>query len=71
MNMMEFRNPIPVITPIGDGMAIYVTSSGTFDDDCWAVALSDGGQVRHFISSDIKIWHNSTFGINKSQTNIK
>lgn len=64
--MMEFRNPIPVITPLGSGMAIYVTSSGTFEDDCWTVALMNDGQVRHFISSDVKLWKNGTFGINKS-----
>ena len=65
--MMEFRNPIPVVTPLGDGMAIYVTSSGTFEDDCWTVALMNDGQVRHFISNDIKLWKNGTFGIIKQQ----
>ncbi len=65
MNIMEFSNPIPVVTPLGDGMAIYVTSSGTFHDDCWAVALMDGGQVRHFLSKDIKLANNATFGIKK------
>ncbi len=63
--MLEFKNPIPVVTPLGDGVAIFVTSSGTFEDDCWCVALVDGGQVRHFLSRDIKIWGNNTFGINK------
>lgn len=66
--MMEFRNPIPVVTPLGDGMAVYVTSSGTFDDDCWTVALCEDGQVRHFVSSQIKLWNNPTFGIKKKTT---
>jgi hypothetical protein len=65
--MLEFRSPVPVVTPLGEGYAIYVTSGGTMEDDCWAVALCDGGQVRHFISSDIKIWNNSTYGIKKQE----
>jgi hypothetical protein len=64
----EFRNPIPVVTPLGDGYAIYVTSSGTLEDDCWAVALRDGGNVKHFLSRDICIWANGTFGIRKQPT---
>jgi hypothetical protein len=27
--MIEFRNPIPVTTSLGDGMAIYVVNSAT------------------------------------------
>lgn len=65
MFVHEFNNPIPVVTPIGNGMAIYVTVGGTFEDDCWCVALSDGGQVRHFVSAQIKLWHNETYGLNK------
>lgn len=65
MTIHEFKHPIPVITPLGEGMAIYVTSGGVFEDDIWAVALMDGGQVRHFISSDIKVWQNGTYGIKK------
>lgn len=61
----EFSNPIPVVTPIGDGLAIYVSTGGTFEDDCWCVALKEDGQVRHFISAQIKVWHNGTYGIIK------
>lgn len=67
MMIHEFHNPIPVVTPLGDGVAIYVTSGGTFEDDCWCIALSEDGQVRHFKSSQIKIWHNETYGINKKK----
>ena len=61
----EFSHPIPVVTPLGDGYAIYVKSNGVFEDDEWAVALSADWQVRHFTSSQIKIWHNETYGIKK------
>jgi len=65
MFIHEFINPIPVVTPLGDGIAIYVKSNGIFEDDEWAVAMRDGGQVRHFISSHIKIWNNNTYSIIK------
>lgn len=63
--MLEFKQPIPVITPFGDGYAVYVSNSGTWENDVWVVALCDGGQVHHFMASDIKIYANATFGIKK------
>ena len=60
--MLEFKNPIPVKTELGDGMAIYVTNSGTFANDIWAVVLSNG-TVRHFRSDKIRVEKNATFNI--------
>jgi len=60
--MLEFRNPIPVKTDLGDGMAIYVSDSGTFANDVWAVALHDG-RIRHFRSDQLLIEKNITFNI--------
>jgi hypothetical protein len=59
---LEFIHPIPVITPIGDGMAIYVRDGGTFNNDIWAVALEDG-RIRHFRSDQILMERNTTFNI--------
>lgn len=59
---MELKNPIPVITELGDGMAIYVVNSGTYANDVWTVALSDG-RVRHFRTDQITIESNATWGI--------
>ena len=61
--MLEFRNPIPVITPLGEGYAIYATNSGTFENDVWAVCLIKGGDVRHFRTDQIKIHKNGTCDI--------
>ena len=60
--MLEFRKPIPVITDLGDGMAIYVSDSGTFANNVWAVVLNNG-TVRHFRSDQLRIEKNSTFNI--------
>ena len=64
-DMLQFDKPIPLKTPMGDGMAIYVTDSGTFANDVWAVALHDG-RVRHFRSDQITMEINGTWDIIKS-----
>lgn len=62
--MLEFKKPLPVIVE-GDkeGYAIYVTNGGQFENDIWCVVLCDGGIVRHYLSDQIKIYINATFGI--------
>ena len=66
MDMLEFKNPIPVIVE-GDkeGYAIYVTNSGTFENDIWCVTNCDDGIVRHYRSDQIRIHKNETFNITK------
>jgi hypothetical protein len=61
----EFNNPIPILTPLGDALAIYVKSNGHFEDDEWCCAMCEDGQVRHFLSHQVKVWHNATYSIKK------
>ena len=61
--MLEFRKPIPVNTPHGEGYAIYVESGGMFENDCWTVCLCEGGVVRHYNTTQINICKNGTFEI--------
>jgi len=63
----EFRNPIPVITPLGGGFAIYVRDGGTFENDVWAVALENGGAIRHFRTDQLRIYKNATFDIEEAR----
>jgi hypothetical protein len=63
--MLEFKTPIPVVTPLGDGYAIYVTNGGTFENDVFTVTLCETGKILHFSSEQIKIHANATFGIKK------
>jgi len=66
--MPEFQNPIPVIVENNkEGYSIYVTNSGTFENDIWCVAHCEDGIVRHYRSDQIRIHYNSTFDINKKQ----
>ena len=64
--MLEFRNPIPVVVENDrDGYAIYVTNGGSFENDVWCVVLCDGGEVRHYLSNQIRMYANTTLDIKK------
>jgi hypothetical protein len=64
--MLEFRKPVPVNTPLGDGMAMYVTDSGVFANDVWTVALADG-RVRHFRTDQLTLEKNATWNISTNE----
>lgn len=59
----EFRNPIPVETPLGYGMLMYVRDGGTFCNDVYAIVIESDGIIRHFTSDQFKFLRNDTFGI--------
>lgn len=66
MMIHQFNIPIPVITIDNyQGYAIYVESSGMFENDVWCVVLREGGIIRHYKTSQIRVEHNETFEINK------
>jgi len=67
----EFNNPISVVTTLGSGMAIYVQSAGTFENDIWRVALKQTGHIKHFLSRPIAIDSNHTFGITNISLDTK
>ncbi len=62
----EFRRPLPVVVEgTRDGYALYVESSGMWENDVWCVVLCDGGIVRHYTTSQIRVHLNATFGIRR------
>lgn len=59
--------PVPVIVEENkEGYLLYVESSGTFENDCWTICLCDGGLIRHYNTSQVRIHKNATFNIEKS-----
>jgi len=64
--MLEFKQPIPVITELGEGYAIYVTYVGMFENDIWTVVLEKDASILHFRSDQIKMYKNATFDIKRS-----
>jgi hypothetical protein len=57
----EFKTPIPVTTPHGDGDAILFIDYGINVNSVWVVRLS-GGKVLHYYSDDIRIYGNPMDG---------
>lgn len=55
----EFREHIPVTTPLGDGYAIFVDSDEW--DNHWTVVLDDGSFVT-FRQEQITAWRDYTRG---------
>jgi len=62
----EFNNPMPVVTPLGDGYAIYMRDGGSFENDIWTIVLEEGGKILHFRTDQIKIFKNATLDIKNS-----
>ena len=58
-------SPIPVMTPLGDGYILYITPGGVLENDEITVVLSNGGEIRHFTSDQVRVWKNSTYGIHE------
>ncbi len=59
----EFRNPMPVETPLGYGMLLYVRDGGTFSNDVYAIVMDSDGGIRHMLSDQFTFVRNDTFGI--------
>jgi hypothetical protein len=63
----EFKNPTPVITPLGNGYLLYVRDGGTWENDIFAVVLENNGSIMHFRSDQLRVYTNMTFGIKKDE----
>lgn len=57
----EFRTPIAVNTPHGDGDAMLIIDYGINVNSVWVVRLQ-GGAVKHYYSDDIIIYGNPMNG---------
>lgn len=68
---MQFNTPIPIVVKETkeDGYALYVESGGMLENDIWTCVLCDGGIIRHYNTSQLVIYNNATFNIDKKDTN--
>ena len=68
---MQFNTPIPIVVKETkeDGYALYVESGGMLENDIWTCVLRNGGIIRHYNTSQLLIYTNATFDINKKDTN--
>lgn len=59
----EFKNPMPVETPLGYGWLVYVRDGGVFSNDVFAIVSERDGKLRHFRSEQFRFLPNPTFDI--------
>jgi hypothetical protein len=65
MSIAIFDIPVPVVTEIGNAYLLYVKSNGFLEEDEFACVMQKDGSIKHFTSSQIKIWKNATYKIEK------
>lgn len=53
----EFKTPLPVHTPHGEGEAILIIDYGINVNTVWLVRLR-GGHIKHYYSEDIILYGN-------------
>lgn len=59
--MFELRVPIPVVTPQGDGVAVFIETDHI--DQRWTVVMVATGAVITFPQSKIRVMRNYSLGI--------
>ena len=57
----QLPNPIDVATSLGDGTAIMIIDYGIDVNSVWMVRFP-GGEVKHIISDDIRVYGNPMYG---------
>jgi hypothetical protein len=60
------QNPIPVVTPLGDGYVLYIKSNGMLENDEFCVVIENGGDIKYFLADQIKVYNNATYSIKKT-----
>ena len=67
MAIAIFDIPIPVVVnengTLKEGYALYVESGGMLSNDSWTVVHTEGGVVRHYLTSEVFVQYNGTYGI--------
>lgn len=61
-------NPIPVVTPKGDGYVLYIKPNGMLENDEFCVVLEQKGEILYFLANQLKVYNNATYGIKKHES---
>jgi hypothetical protein len=60
----EIKQVLPVNTPHGKGLALFIIDYGIQANTIWVVSLFENGEVKHYDSNDIRIERNWTINFN-------
>ncbi len=58
MTIHEIKNPLPVATPHGDGLALFIYDYSININSVFGVRLHETGEYKHYYSDDILIYPN-------------
>lgn len=56
----EIKQALWLSTPHGDGLALFIMDYGLHNDTIFAVALENGGAIKHYQASQVTICKNHT-----------
>lgn len=60
--------PIPVLTEDNkEGWLLYVESGEQWNNDIWTIVHKEGGIIRHYQTSQVRLMANATFNIEKEK----
>jgi hypothetical protein len=62
MTIHELQNPLPVATPHGDGVALFLYDYHLNVNSVFGVRLDKTGEYKHYYSDDIRIYGNPMSG---------
>jgi hypothetical protein len=60
--LLQLNPPIPLVTPLGKGLAYMVIDDGPEFDLCWVVAQHAGGEIWTWPNPDVRAVENITQG---------
>jgi len=65
--MLQIDPPLSVLTPLGEGWALFLIDYGVHLNSVWVVSLWESGQVFHVDSAEIKIAGNPMYDIKEPE----
>lgn len=59
--ILQLNPPMPVETPHGEGMALFLIDYGMQWNTCYVVAIKSTRQLKHYESEQVRMGANFTF----------
>ena len=69
MIALEFKDPVEVVTPKGDGYIWYMMDYGPHSDTLYTIVMKETGECWQMTHKDFRVKTNVTLGIGGSYQN--
>lgn len=64
--ILELRQQLPLITPLGKGRAFFMIDYGSEENLLWVCFMIETGECRTFKNQDVRLEKNETMGTGSS-----